>query len=226
MSWAFQPLSAAAAQLGAGGGGPTYTLAASAGSFTLNGQQAAPKAARRLTCGAGGLGVAGQAVQFGFPVRICAAGLGIFALTGQIAIFQNIAPRETAPTTRLAVQRAVLDKATAAVGPLGAQVFDSVPNDLPFPFVSMDTHQTLDNSSSETEGFIHLFYMSVWSDYRGRMQVEQMLGALWRTLHERNLSLENGRHVLCRVTEQNIRLDADGLTHQGSLVVRIQTNPF
>lgn len=131
-----------------------------------------------------------------------------------------------APTTRLAVQKAILNKAQIAVGPLGAQVFDSVPNDQPFPFVSMDTHQTLDNSASEIEGFVHNFYMSVWSTYQGRLEVERILDALWRALHQRELSLENGLHIMCRVTEQNVRLDADGLTHQGSITARIRTNPF
>lgn len=131
-----------------------------------------------------------------------------------------------APTTRLALQRAILDHATRAVGPLGALVFDSVPEQQLFPFVVMDLHQSLDNGSSEIDGFIHTFYMSVWSDYRGRMQVEILMGALWKALHERQLSLENGLHVLCRVSEQSIRLDEDGLTHQGSIVARINTNPF
>ena len=131
-----------------------------------------------------------------------------------------------APTTRLAVQRALLDKALAAVSPFGAQVFDSVPNDQPYPFVVLDLHQSLDNSASEIAGFIHNCYFSIWSIYRGRLEVERLVDALWRALHERELSLENGVPVLCRVTELGCRLDGDGLTHQGSVVVRIQTNPF
>ena len=131
-----------------------------------------------------------------------------------------------APTTRLAVQRALFNKAQIAVSQFGAQVFDSVPEDQPFPFVVLDLHQSLDNSASEVTGFIHNCFFSIWSTYRGRLEVEQLLNALWHALHERELSLENGVSILCRVTEQGSRVDEDGLTHQGSLVVRIQTNPF
>lgn len=131
-----------------------------------------------------------------------------------------------APTTRLAVQRALFDRALAAVSPFGAQVFDAVPADQPFPFVVLDLHQSLDNSASDITGFIHNCYFSIWSTYRGRLEVERLLDALWRALHERSLSLENGLLIMCRVTEQGSRVDGDGLTHQGSMVVRIQSNPF
>jgi hypothetical protein len=82
MSWAYQPLPAAAVQLGAGGGGPTYTLAADAGGFTLGGEAAATVVSRRVSCGSGNFAVAGQAVQFGAPGRVLSVGGAAFAVTG------------------------------------------------------------------------------------------------------------------------------------------------
>jgi hypothetical protein len=87
MSWAYQPLPAAAAQLGAGGGAPTYTLAADAGGFTLGGEAAATVVSRRVSCGAGSFAAAGQTVQFGAPGGVLSADGAAFAVSGGDAAF-------------------------------------------------------------------------------------------------------------------------------------------
>ncbi|NJM33984.1 MAG: hypothetical protein HC850_03920 [Rhodomicrobium sp.] len=59
-NWPFQPLGPAAAQQTAGGGGPTYTLTADAGSFGVTGQTASPHVARRAQASVAGFAVNGQ----------------------------------------------------------------------------------------------------------------------------------------------------------------------
>lgn len=137
-----------------------------------------------------------------------------------------VAPQITAPTTRLAVQRGVLNAVTRAVAPLGAKMFDHVPHGQAMPFVALDEHQSLDLGGSDIDGLAHTLFLSFWSDYRGRKQIEELLDAARVALHDQRLPLENGAHVLCRVTENGARVDADGVTYQGSLVAKIITNPF
>lgn len=80
MSWAYQPLLPAAAQLQSGGGASTLTAAS--GSFTLSGQAAALTRALTLTAAQGSFVLSGQAVTLQVGVDLTAA-QGSFTLSGQ-----------------------------------------------------------------------------------------------------------------------------------------------
>ncbi|MDY6960302.1 MAG: DUF3168 domain-containing protein [Pseudomonadota bacterium] len=212
-----------------GDDGPTYTLTAETGSLAFTGQAAGLRASRRLSAATGSFAFTGQAA--GLSIEAAAdetvvAGAGLFTVTGMPADLRVIGPVQTAPTTPLAVQKGILRAVTIAVDQLGAKVYDHVPHAQRFPFVAMDQHQVLQNDGCEIHGFNHLFYLSVWSTYRGSKEVWEILDAIWRGLHDQRLLLENGTHVLCQVTEQRAELDADGVTHQGSAVLRVHTNPW
>lgn len=89
MSWAYQPLLPAAAQLQAGGTTPTYTLAADAGALALAGQGAAPHAGRRLPASAGAMSVAGQAAVLRVRRGLAGNG-GAFTISGQAANLKGL----------------------------------------------------------------------------------------------------------------------------------------
>ena len=151
----------------------------------------------------------------------------VIAIAGQpVETRRTEPPAPPAPTTRLAVQRGVLKACEAAAAPFNARVFDHVDFNRDFPFVALDNHQTLENDGADILGFTHNFFLSVWSDYRGKKEVEEIMDAIWRAVHERRLPLENGVHVLCRVGEMSADRDADGVTYQGTMALRIISNPF
>lgn len=212
-----------------GDAGPDYTLSADAGLYALSGQAAGLRASRRLSADAGSYALTGQpaglTLEQAADVTLVAE-TGRVRLRGQPADLRVIGPVQTAPTTPLAVQKGVLRAGTIALADLGVRVFDSVPHSRAFPFVAMDLHQVLQNDGSEIHGFIHVFYLSVWSEYRGAKEVWEILDRLWRGLHDQRLLLENGAHVLCQVSEHHCDRDADGVTYQGNLIARIHTNPF
>lgn len=314
MSWGF---SLALTPLGGGGGGPTYTLAADAGSFTLSGQDAGQRRALRLDAAAGAFALSGQTAGLlrapelvadhgGFVLSGQAAGLlralrldvghgafvlggqdadvalgnqlvggeGVFALTGQTAAFlralrltaaaggivlsgqaatitpsgaeepEDAAPLELgeageiailgpnvsfrisgvavlAPTTPLAVQRAVLRALTIALAGRDVPVFDHVPHGQGFPFVELGTMQVLTVDATEAEGYEIIFYLTVWSAYRGQAEVLEILQLIYNALHDQNLALEHGPLVLSRLTEQRTDRDADGVTYMGNATARI-----
>ena len=200
-------------------------LVAARGAFALAGEDAGLLTTGNFIGGEGGFTLSGEAIGF-ILSRVIGAGVGAFALSAPLADFRKLGPVQTAPTTRLAVQRGILERATAALAFYPASVYDHVPHDKLMPFVSMDEHQTLDNSGAGIDGFNHVFYLSIWSQYRGRKEVEVLLDALWRALHNQKLRLENGAIIACYVSEKNARLDADGLSMQGTLVAKVFTNPY
>lgn len=123
----------------------------------------------------------------------------------------------------LAVQKAVLEALNIALAGT-VPAYDHVPQDAAFPFVDMSSQQVLDNDADGVRSFEHLFYLAVWSDYRGQKEVLEILGRIHAGLHAKRLVLESGAFVNCRMTEQRTQLDQDGLTYQGAATLRIVTN--
>lgn len=68
-----------------------------------------------------------------------------------------------------------------------------------------------------------LLYLSVWSDAVGQAEVKRLNGEVIAALDERPLPLEVGRAVSVRVIQSDAQRDADGVTYQGSITVRVIT---
>lgn len=78
---AFSEAPFSADRVSAGGGGPTYTLTAATGSFTLTGQAANLVVSRKLTAATGSFTLTGQSTNLKVS-RNLVAGTGTFSLTG------------------------------------------------------------------------------------------------------------------------------------------------
>lgn len=128
-------------------------------------------------------------------------------------------------SARLAVQKAVYEAAQIALASLGVSVYDHVPQGEAYPFVVFDQHQTLPMDGAKIHGLKHLFYLSVFSDYRGATEVERILALLWRGFHDQSLIMEDGEFVLCQVTDQRSEREPDGVTYQGSMTLSIISHP-
>lgn len=125
------------------------------------------------------------------------------------------------PDPSLALQRALFERLSAE---LSVPVFDAVPMDTPYPYVTIDS-ETLTNSSpiSGRNRAQRLFYLSVWSDYQGQAEVKRLNGEIYQALNERPLELSVGRAVSVRVQNMTSNREPDGRTYQGSVTVRIIT---
>jgi len=121
----------------------------------------------------------------------------------------------------LALQKALYDKLS---GSLSVPVFDSVPEKTPYPYVTLD-YETADNASpiSGKKRENRLFYLSVWSDYKGQAQVKGINSEIAAALDEVKLLLSTGNAVSVRVIRTESRRDADGVTYMGSVTLRIIT---
>lgn len=121
----------------------------------------------------------------------------------------------------LALQKAIYQRLTDEIT---VPVFDAVPMDTPYPYVTLD-FETLTNASpvSGRNRDQRLFYLSVWSDYQGQAEVKRINGEIYTALNERRLPLETGRAVSVRVQNMSSNREPDGRTYQGSVTVRIIT---
>ncbi len=103
-------------------------------------------------------------------------------------------------------------------------VYDGAPMDTPMPYVSIDSEIAVNASPiAGRKREQRLLYLSVWSDAIGQAEVKRINGEIVAALDERPLALAIGRAVSVRVEQVGAQRDADGVTYQGSITVRVIT---
>ena len=121
----------------------------------------------------------------------------------------------------VALQEAMFARLEAEVS---CPVFDGAPMDTDMPYVSFDREISANISPiAGRKRQQRLIYLSVWSDAHGQAEVKQILGEVVAALDERRLPLTVGRAVSVRVDQADAQRDADGVTYQGSVTVRVIT---
>ncbi len=121
----------------------------------------------------------------------------------------------------VALQEALFTRLAAEVS---CPVHDGAPMDSPMPYVSIDREISTNASPiSGRKREQRLVYLSVWSDAHGQAEVKRILGEVVAALDERRLPLAVGRAVSVRVEQADAQRDADGVTYQGSITVRVIT---
>lgn len=123
--------------------------------------------------------------------------------------------------TGLALQKALFEKLSAS---LTVPVFDDVPEGTPCPYVTLD-YEVADNATpiSGKKRETRLFYLSVWSDYKGQAEVKRINGEIAAALDEVPLPLRTGTAVSVRVIRTGTTREPDGVTYMGSVTLRIIT---
>lgn len=121
----------------------------------------------------------------------------------------------------VALQEAMFARLEAEVS---CPVFDGAPMDTDMPYVSFDREISTNISPiAGRKRQQRLIYLSVWSDAHGQAEVKRILGEVVAALDERRMRLTVGRAVSVRVEQADAQRDADGVTYQGSITVRVIT---
>lgn len=121
----------------------------------------------------------------------------------------------------LALQEAIFARLQAEVS---CPIYDGAPLNADMPYVSIDREVSVNSSPlSGRKRETRLLYLSVWSDAVGQAEVKRINGEVIAALDERRLPLEVGRVVSVRVEQADAQRDADGITYQGSITVRVIT---
>lgn len=121
----------------------------------------------------------------------------------------------------LALQEAIFARLQAEVS---CPIYDGADINTPMPYVSIDREVSVNSSPiSGRKRETRLLYLSVWSDAVGQAEVKRLNGEIIAALDERRLPLAVGRAVSVRVDQADAQRDADGVTYQGSVTVRVIT---
>lgn len=125
----------------------------------------------------------------------------------------------------LALQKAIFDRLSLP-GVISCKVFDYVPEKTPLPYVVMD--KEISSNATPISGKKRenrLFYLSVWSNYKGQAEVKRINAEIAAALDRVALSLpaDQGRAVSVRVLRTETNREPDGKTYMGSVVLSILT---
>lgn len=106
---------------------------------------------------------------------------------------------------------------------LTCPVFDGAPMDQAKPYVSFDSEIAVPSDILAKRRDTRFFYLTVWSDFKGQEEVKRIMGEIDAAVHQRALPLEHGRVISIRIERKQAQRDADGVTYQGSVTLRVLT---
>ncbi|KUO65534.1 MAG: hypothetical protein APF80_13215 [Alphaproteobacteria bacterium BRH_c36] len=128
-----------------------------------------------------------------------------------------------------ALQKAIfttLSGAAPLTALIGAdRIYDDVPGDAEFPYVTFGQSQLRDWSTGSDGGHEHVFTLNVWSRENGRREVTEAMGLLEAALHDAELTLDGHRLINLRHEFSESRREADGETYRGIIRYRAVTEP-
>jgi hypothetical protein len=102
-----------------------------------------------------------------------------------------------------------------------ARLYDVVPPSALFPYVTLGDVLLRDLDTKESTGFEQDLALHVWSRYRGRKELKEIMQVLYDALHRVSLTVSGSHFVDCRFASASTRLDDDGLTLHGALRFRL-----
>lgn len=121
----------------------------------------------------------------------------------------------------LALRQALLAALTA--GSPALTVYDAVPQDAAYPYVTLDFEQILDRSYVAKNRDERFLYLSVWSTYKGQKEVLEIMAEIHALLDGRRLTLAVGHVEHCQVVRRVTRREPDNETYQGQVTLRLLT---
>jgi uncharacterized protein DUF3168 len=129
----------------------------------------------------------------------------------------------------LSLQQAIftaLSTSTALVNYLdGAKIYDDMPEQTPFPYVTIGQSLMTDWSTASDQGREHLLRLHVWSRSTGSSEVQLITEEIINILHDVSLNLTDNVLVNMRFSGVDMLRDRDGKTHHSILRFRAVTEP-
>ena len=108
----------------------------------------------------------------------------------------------------------------SALTALVTGVFDDVPENTNYPFVRIGEETILDNSTKDLQGQEITITIHAYSEYRGKREVKQILGAIYDALHDSDMIVSNANLINFRFEFSDIVTESDGITRHGVMRFR------
>ena len=134
-------------------------------------------------------------------------------------------PLNAALALQTGLRAALLADADLVTALGGEQVFDDVPREAPFPYITVGDIDTRDWSTQTSRGHEHTVTLHVWSRYRGRKQVQELIAEVDRILDGADPVLSGYRLVNLSTVFWTAQREPDGQVYRGTVRLRAVTEP-
>lgn len=125
-----------------------------------------------------------------------------------------------------AVQAAVKAKLLADAtftASAGTRVYDHVPDQATFPYVTIGESTAIPFDTKDLTGMEQTVTLHVWSRYRGRKEAKEIMKAMYDVLNRGTLSVSGHSFHDCLFEFADTFEDPDGLTYHGVQRFRVTT---
>lgn len=100
-------------------------------------------------------------------------------------------------------------------------VFDHVPEDTPYPYITLGDALWQDWSTQTTEGSDIAVNLQIYSRKGGRKEALEIMARLYERLHDGALDITGHALVMMRCESAQVDMLEDGLTYRGGLRLRL-----
>lgn len=116
------------------------------------------------------------------------------------------------------------EKLYALLSTLSYPVYDDVPKNAKCPYIKLGTNRGNDNSNKTNRAYEDYQYIDVFSEYRGKKEVMQIMKQVNDLLQNKTITLENEQAFLYLSSSEILeQTDANGKYYHGILIYRIET---
>ncbi len=105
-----------------------------------------------------------------------------------------------------------------------SKVYDDVPEGTAYPYIVIGEETTIPVGAKDTDGHEHTLTFHVWSQYRGRKEIKQIMEQIYTILHNVAISITGATLVNIRHEFERTLLESDGITRHG--VIRFRAVVF
>lgn len=130
--------------------------------------------------------------------------------------------------SHLALQRALYEEIAgdSGISALVSGVFDHVPQDTDYPYITLGEMIGRDWSTKTSNGMEFSVILNVYARERGRKAAAEIMELIHDLLHDGTLTVTGNQCVMIRFQSSDIRQELDGLTYRGAMrfQVLLQTN--
>ena len=102
----------------------------------------------------------------------------------------------------------------------GASVFDDVPEDTSYPYITIGEDNISEFGTKDLDGTTSTMTIHIWSEYKGSKETKQIMDRIHDLLHDSSLSVSGFNLINMRFEFSDIMRDPDGITRHGVMRFR------
>ena len=108
----------------------------------------------------------------------------------------------------------------SGIGNANVPVYDDVPEGSVYPYVVIGEETSSNNGTKTLDGVEHTLTLHVWSQYRGRREIKEIMQSVYEKLHNTAITVTGASLVNIRQEFSNTLAEQDGITRHGIMRFR------